>query len=48
MLQICAECTTAYSVGARACPHCGSTDWVDQGAGPAGTVSEDATEPQEN
>lgn len=31
MLWICDDCTTAYSVGAPRCPHCGSTAHHDQG-----------------
>lgn len=31
-LQICTGCTTAYSAGAQACPHCGSTEQVEQGS----------------
>ncbi len=30
MLWICNVCTTAYSVGAPACPHCGGDDHVDE------------------
>lgn len=25
----CSACTTAYSVGAPRCPHCGSTDYLE-------------------
>lgn len=32
MLWICNDCTTAYSVDAPRCPHCGSTDYVEEGA----------------
>lgn len=32
-LLICDDCTTAYSVGAPKCPHCGSTYAYEQGAG---------------
>lgn len=32
MLLICCDCTTAYSVGAPACPQCGSTNAVEQGS----------------
>lgn len=50
-LWICKACTTAYSVGAPACPHCGGRKHVEQGspehlkllavnAGPAPTVEE--------
>lgn len=28
---VCAECTTTYSVGAPCCPHCGGTDYREQG-----------------
>ena len=28
---VCTECTTTYSVGAPRCPHCGSTEHVEQG-----------------
>lgn len=31
-LWVCDDCTTAYSVGAPACPACGSKDWSEQGA----------------
>lgn len=30
----CTNCTTAYSVGAPRCPHCGSTDHTDDSAPP--------------
>lgn len=30
----CADCTTAYSVGAPACPHCGSTNVLKGGSVP--------------
>ncbi len=30
----CADCTTAYSVGAPACPHCGSTNVLKEGSVP--------------
>jgi hypothetical protein len=30
----CAECTTAYSVGAPKCPHCGSTVRVNEATQP--------------
>lgn len=29
MLWHCKDCTTAYSVGAPRCPHCGSTDYTE-------------------
>lgn len=29
---VCDECTTVYAVEAPCCPHCGSTDWTEQGA----------------
>jgi len=32
MLWICQSCTTAYSVGAPACPQCGSTEYAEEGA----------------
>ena len=32
MLWICDNCTTAYSPGAPRCPHCGATDYHEQGA----------------
>jgi len=32
MLWVCQACTTAYSVGAPACPQCGADDHVDEGA----------------
>lgn len=28
---ICRDCTAAYSVGAPKCPHCGSTDRIEEG-----------------
>lgn len=28
-LQFCLGCTAAYSVGASACPQCGSTEYTD-------------------
>lgn len=31
MLWICQRCTTAYSVGAPACPQCGSADYAEEG-----------------
>jgi hypothetical protein len=30
----CADCSTAYSVGAPACPHCGSTNAFKEGSVP--------------
>lgn len=30
-LNECRGCTTAFAVGLRACPHCRSTDFVEQG-----------------
>ena len=30
-LWVCTGCTAAYSVGARCCPQCGSTDYVEEG-----------------
>ncbi len=30
-LSVCAECTTKYAVGLPKCPHCGSTDHVEDG-----------------
>lgn len=32
MLWECAECTCRYSVGAPACPQCGSTDHYEEGS----------------
>lgn len=29
-LWICRDCTAAYSVGAPKCPHCGSTDRIEE------------------
>jgi len=29
-MWICDGCTTAYSVGAPACPHCGSTAYTEE------------------
>ncbi|HEX5996146.1 MAG TPA: SAP domain-containing protein, partial [Jiangellales bacterium] len=31
MLWICLQCTTAYSVGADGCPHCGSHEYAEEG-----------------
>lgn len=31
MLWICLQCTTAYSVGAQGCPHCGSSEYAEEG-----------------
>ncbi len=31
-LRICRGCTTAYTVDAPCCPHCGSTDGYEQGS----------------
>lgn len=31
MTWICFDCSTIYSVGAPACPHCGSIDYVEEG-----------------
>ena len=31
MNWICVDCTAAYSVGARSCPQCGSTKYVEEG-----------------
>ncbi|MEU0465024.1 hypothetical protein ABZ215_13555 [Amycolatopsis sp. NPDC006131] len=31
MLWICQECTTAYAVGLLACPHCASTNYLEEG-----------------
>jgi rRNA maturation protein Nop10 len=31
-LLICLKCTTAYTVGAPACPHCGGKKAVEQGS----------------
>lgn len=31
---VCMECTTTYSVGASRCPHCGSTEYLEEGAMP--------------
>lgn len=32
MLLICTACTTAYSVGAPRCPHCGGRKAVEEGS----------------
>ena len=32
-METCADCTTRYSVGALACPHCGSTQRAEGGTG---------------
>jgi hypothetical protein len=32
MLWICQGCTSAYSVGAPACPQCGSAEYLEEGA----------------
>lgn len=29
---VCVGCTTVYAVGAPRCPHCGSSEYVEQGA----------------
>lgn len=29
---VCVGCTTVYAVGAPRCPHCGSTEYTEQGA----------------
>lgn len=49
MLWICKDCTTKYSVGAKNCPQCGSTEHRDEGVGladssPAEPVAEGGTE----
>lgn len=31
-LQVCRGCTTRFSVGAPACPHCGSRDFYEEGS----------------
>jgi hypothetical protein len=31
-LLVCLKCTTRYSVGAPACPHCGGKKSVEQGS----------------
>jgi hypothetical protein len=31
---VCAECLTLYSVGAPRCPHCGTTEWYEEGTVP--------------
>lgn len=31
---VCAECLTLYSVGAPRCPHCGNTEWYEEGQVP--------------
>lgn len=48
MLWICDACTTAYSVGAPACPHCGETDYTEQGAEHDGESAPDTTEPTDD
>lgn len=30
-LRTCADCTTQYALDLAACPHCGSSDYVEQG-----------------
>lgn len=43
-LQVCAGCTTVFSVGALRCPHCGSADYYEEGqAMPKITVHGGAT-----
>lgn len=41
----CAECTTAYAVGAPRCPHCGSENYTEDGMAKAtvGGASDDKT-----
>lgn len=39
MLWCCAKCTATYSVGATACPQCGSTEYREA---PGGVVDDDA------
>lgn len=42
----CTGCTTRYSVGAPACPHCGATDYIDDDTAPSTEASTGAsTEP---
>lgn len=36
---VCAGCTTTYSVGAPRCPHCGSTEYAEQGAEPMAKIT---------
>jgi hypothetical protein len=31
MAWVCLACTTVYSVGAAECPHCGCTEYVEEG-----------------
>lgn len=31
---VCAECLTLYSVGAPRCPHCGTTEYHEEGSVP--------------
>lgn len=35
MLWICEDCTAKYSVGAKNCPQCGSTEHRDEGVEPS-------------
>lgn len=42
-LWVCVGCSTAYSVGAPACPHCGSTDSYEEGSLPKISVHGGAT-----
>ena len=38
-LWVCVGCSTAYSVGAPACPHCGLSDYYDEGQEPVGKIT---------
>ena len=38
-LLVCADCSTAFSVGAAACPHCGSPDHFEEGQEPVGKIT---------
>jgi hypothetical protein len=46
VLWICDDCTTPYSVGAPACPHCGATNYTEQGT-EADPVVEEAADDED-
>ena len=41
-LLVCTKCTTAYSVGAPRCPHCGNRKSVEQGTAAADALLDGA------
>lgn len=44
-LLICDDCTTAYTPGAPACPHCGATDSHEEGTEPTPAKKAPAKKP---